>query len=552
MSTVLESPGPSAQAMSSPTPTTGLLSPLGGPVVVRLPAPRRPGQFRLIAPQDTSCFAAYADWTLDEPTAIPAAALRADDRDHSAVHFDLQDAARRVGPRTLDAATIERGIAGLRAVLRRIQADHPASEIVVPAADRVDVPSLRLLAAAWSRDGSLSGTLVLETVGPGFGDADADAAQAAAFDGLTRALHADGQATAAPRSAAPRPSAPSDPRPAFLRRNYGHALAHVGDGDQRLLLRALVAARLGRTATAVHYLDALERSATTAVGRAAACSTRSVVLAKCGDRGALRAAADSVSRGLAHVDGDPSVDARCNRGWLHNHDGLIHVMDYLSSRDRAALDRAAGSLRAAMAEVAALPADQHAVLHLNVQANAVQLLDLCGRPADALRWLDAAFAPLAHPVYAYRRAALLLKVGRPAEALEGFDRATAGCDPLDWPYRETIERGRAAAHLALGDTAAAAAAYGRGLRLCFDARAAAGATAHAAGRMACLRLQGQRWLKHDLAEVCNLEGIAIDPDRAVPPRPPAKLPTHVAELDLQFDHRPAINARMDHLRHGPP
>lgn len=84
-------------------------------------------------------------------------------------------------------------------------------------------------------------------------------------------------------------------------------------------------------------------------------STRSVVLAKLGGTAALHDARTSIERGFNHIGTKTTDEASGQRGWLFNNAGLVEVMDFLKSRDEAAIERAGDWLRKAMREVQKMP-----------------------------------------------------------------------------------------------------------------------------------------------------------------------------------------------------
>lgn len=106
---------------------------------------------------------------------------------------------------------------------------------------------------------------------------------------------------------------------------------------------------------AVNYLDIMETTSRSSVDRARACSTRSVVLAKLGGTAALHDARTSIERGFNHIGTKTTDEASGQRGWLFNNAGLVEVIDFLKSRDEAAIERAGDWLRKAMREVQKMP-----------------------------------------------------------------------------------------------------------------------------------------------------------------------------------------------------
>ncbi len=528
-----------------------VLRPLGGPVELRRHRPG-PGRRLPARPGDSRSYATLAALAEGQTGASELLGRLSAPSEPGVLREHFEDAARHISPsnsRALDA--LEQAV---ELVLDRLDQAH-GEVLVLPGADRIDAPSLRLVGLAWSRRAHRPGArLVLELHDslPATAETAHDAARLATLRGVVAALRAEVEPVAsAPAGAAGAAVTFEVALAAFQQRNYERASAGPAEAPDDLLLQALVAARCGQRQLALTCLADMERRAVRSEDRARACSTRAVVQAKLGGPAALADAMAAVRRGLEYAGDDPGVEATGQRGWLFNNAGLVEVMAGLHHRDPHALNRASGWLRRAMAEVARLPADCFPGLHYNVRANAVQLLEMQGRLPEAIDWLQRTFTGTEHPSYHYRCAALALKAGSPAEAIESLERAEGLCTPREWPFLEHIERARGAALFRLDRIGEAADCFRRGLALCWRVRAATGCRHHAAGLLACLRSQGNHSQTECLTEwVVAQDGLSLPtPEAAAEPPPPAgKLPPHVPELDLYWPGRPDINQQLNQIK----
>jgi hypothetical protein len=524
-----------------------MLLPRGGPVEYRNFGAARVDEHRLPTADVQHCYATFARMVCGEPGVETLLKELRDPGDLAIVAGDFDDAARRVSPsnsRGIDR--FERAIQVLGRVLDRIL----SPVIVVPAADQVDAPSLRLIANAWARRPYRHRSRLVLEIASGWPmeqivDAS-DSARSAILSGIASGLRANTPpiARGALRRRGNSHGDFQEAVHAFLRRNYEHAASLAGAGGaDGLLLKALVSARCNQPAMAVEYLEIMETTATSAIDRARACSTRSVVQAKLGGTAALYDARNCIKRGLDHIGTNTTYEASGQRGWLFNNAGLVEVMDFLKSRDEAAVERAGDWLRKAMSELKRMPSDAFPALHYNVRANAVQWLEMRGRIGEAIDWLDRAFGDVAHPSYLYRRAVLAGKANQPnQEVFRCLETAEKNCSHHEWPYLEHIDRARGYLLFKMGSYDEAETAFSHGLAHCLHGRSATGAMHHATGLVACWNRTGRRGEAHRLSDRLQAEGLPVIDTLAFEPlRPPGKLPPFVPEIDMQWVSRPEIN-----------
>lgn len=459
--------------------------------------------------------------------------------------FELDDASRRASPTMRDIAGFESAVESVGAVFASLPV---GTNVVLHSADNIDIPSLRIIATAWLRGyGNRDSCLVLET-GGSLPDAAADAARRFAFDGVIRGLQASASEITQYSGARREDNKFSgDAVTSLLRRNFVHVLQIAGDDPDGLLLRSLAAAGSGNIAAALSSLDSMEQTSPSPVDRARACSTRAVILAKYGGTNRLQEAEASVASGHYYTNkiSDDSI-AAAQRGWLYNNAGLIQIVRWMGSHEPALLNTASQCLRDALNEVIVASPAAAPALHYNVQANAVQLLELMGQHSDALNWLNKAFSQTEHASYFYRRAVLLMKLGNLDSAESAINLAEECCNRRDWHFHETIDRARGYINFAIGRMAIAESHFRQGLDTCRRVRMANGTISHAKGLIACLNAMHRKTNRDELiGQLEHEESLAIDGSVAVVPMPPSKLPTYVPELDLLPSHRPTLNAVLD-------
>ena len=170
-----------------------MLAPRGGPVELR-PSMTQSGWTVPTSPDERCSFA-----TLDRMVAVAGnaqAAMPSDSFDGcsrpidgTAITFDFEDAARRISPSNArHVAWLERRIAVVLDIFERVD----ESVIRVPDADRFDMPSLRILEAAWLRRRSSPGARMILQISSDPGAACSqgltDLAKTQAWRGVVEAL----------------------------------------------------------------------------------------------------------------------------------------------------------------------------------------------------------------------------------------------------------------------------------------------------------------------------------------------------------------------------
>lgn len=461
------------------------------------------------------------------PASLTASLLRRrkEARDELAVMnpIDFDDAMRRIRPaNTLRFGWEEEWIKCLVAHF----AGHAATGLAVRCFDRWDASSLRIvvhawLRAAWRRGGRHFHLHLLPA---------ADGLRSAAcqwqMDRMASCFGlGGGEFVSTSRTDRAKPSAGADPVTAFLERDYNAVESLLGGRDdlQARQLRALVCTRTGTVQQSARVWRGIAADdMLPAWDRASACSSEAVAHAKEMTSEGYIEAARAIARGRALLEGRHETEAAHVRGWLWNNEGLLAVLQCARAGSGAAMDRAERCLAHAFDEASATSEKMFPNLHHNLVANAVQLYEMRGDFAAAVRTLDDRFGDGSNAVYLHRRSALLARAGASDEALAGFARAADACPPHAWFFREVIEHARGSVFLSQGNAAAAAEHFRAGLRRCEAAGLRSGIVRQAMGlRAACPRdPMLESW-------------VDVLPAAASPrPRPLPKLPPYVAECDL--------------------
>ena len=436
--------------------------------------------------------------------------------------IDLDDAMRRIRP----ANTLRMG---WTETWTETLAEHFASvlptRLVTPDFDRWDASSLRIvvhawLRAAWRRNGR---PLHLHLLPSGDGLSARSQWQ---LDRMSSCFGLDkGNFPDISWGDHPTKSGAGDAVTAFLERDY-HAVEPLLDGRDDLearQLRALVLARTGTIQQSAHaWRKIAADDSLSAWNRASACSSEAVCQAKEMTQASNKEAFRAIRRGRALLEGLHEPEAAHIRGWLWNNEGLLAALKYARTRTTAALDHAERCLAHAFDEASTTPEQAFPNLHHNLVANAVQIYEMRGKYAGAVRTLDDRFGDGLNSVYLYRRSALLARAGADDEAMVDFARAAEACPPHAWFFREVIEHARGSVLLDQGNAAAAADHFRTGLRQCEAVGMRSGIIRQGLGlRAACPRDP----LLKPWMNILPVEG-------ATRPRPLPKLPPFVAELDL--------------------
>lgn len=320
----------------------------------------------------------------------------------------------------------------------------------------------------------------------------------------------------------------------------------VQTGSEVLRLTGLAAINVGRAEDALEGLRAAEAGA--GIGRRAHLAyLQGLIEGK--RRYDLSASAAHYERGLGLLESgrDEDADLALERGWLLN--GLALNEAVLWRRQGAVGERHANSFgleREAFELVREGSSPSRMYLRFNLLANSALLMEMAGEFDVAIGIFEKTFdfdvdrgsAKQSHweSTMGYRIGVLQYRGGRLEEAYRTLHHAAEQDDAIEsWPMKERILRALGAVALQRGSTDEAASIFREGLDSCREARAAEGTREHARGLItALLATDSSDQAEEALAEL-SAEGVSLATrGQEVRPRPPSpKLPPYFPEIDLE-------------------
>jgi tetratricopeptide (TPR) repeat protein len=463
------------------------------------------------------------------------------------------------------ARVIDLGARTLNAIL----AGLPHESVHVEHADRLDRPTLKVLARAmlllepshrfswaWHLDGDPT------TTAPAAAASDLYLASRTALLRQLGAMLSPRAIRGSPTSGVRRPDLPAngattdDMASELVLQNYDRCfllreplLRTGGDAAAGEIQRltGLAAVNVGLVGDALEALRIAETGA--GPGRRAHLSyLQGLIEGK--RRYDLSASCAHYERGLALIESgdDGEADLPLERGWLLN--GLALNEAILWRREPDADERHANAFRLereAFDLVREGSSPSRMYLRFNLLANSALLMEMCGEYDVAIDLFrrtfdfdvdrDSAKRSRWESTMGYRLGVLHYRAGRLDEAYRLlYDAAEQDESVEGWPTRERILRALGAVALDRGAAGEAESLFRRGLETCREARAAEGTRAHAEGLVAALLSGGRAGRAAEvLRELREEEGLAIAsrPDD-VPRRPPSpKLPAYFPEIDLE-------------------
>ena len=343
-----------------------------------------------------------------------------------------------------------------------------------------------------------------------------------------------------------------DPELEYLFRN--DHLAFIGNGTPfaKCQMNALVAARGGEVNVLFEHLDLLRELASSGEEVARASSMKAVAIARFKGAEMWAVAEEAVADGFRGLK-EPTTDTtRMEKGWLHNNLALIHVLRYIREADSAELIQASSQLQRAFEECVRGPASLNSALHLNLTANALRLLELDQRYAEALALLEGLQGASEHAAHLYRKAVLLCRLHRPAECLEMLRQADALCSPRQWPFKLAIAAATAYTYALRDNFSKATKVLEASLALAVAKRSHREVQTLLPNFFYCLCNQyGIDAAARMVSETLDNTGLDIVGSLRTLPSgmtpPPSKLPPFIPELDLSraIPSRHLINSMLD-------
>ena len=472
-------------------------------------------------------------------------------------------------------------------VMNGILARLPYRFVVVEHADRLDRPTLKVLARAMlllERAHRFSWVWLLDC-DPTTGPDCVDDLYVASRSDLLRQLMGILRPSVMPASrAAPAVKPPAGRQTASIEtmaaelvmQNYDRcfllapALERDHDADttsEALRLSGLAAINVGRAEDALTRLHAAEEGS--GVGRRAHLAyLQGLIEGK--RRYDLIASDEQYRRGLLLLESgaDPAADVGLERGWLFN--GL--------ALNQAIVARRGDNFDDGFAKAFALEQDAFELvregssparmyLRFNLLANSGLLMEMAGNFDTAIeifektfdfdvdrnavnqsRWVSS---------MGYRIGLLQHRAGRSEDAYRVLYAAAEQNELVEsWPVKERILRGLGAVAARRGSDDEAAVIYGEGLKLCREARAAEGACEHARGLISTLMAADRAdEAREALAELQAEEGwpLPADAEDVRPREPSPKLPPYYPEIDLEGVPSIDLNRFLATMRteHGP-
>ena len=451
--------------------------------------------------------------------------------------------------------------------LNQILGDLAVERVVVPEADRLDRPTLKLLARGVLLAPPSCPFAWVWNLGSVPRHAPGESLQKQSRARLFQQLSAMLNPLIVPGTERPTPSpapmtAGNDPAyelsAALVLQNYdacfawGEKLIADGEGGddpaavEVLRLMALAAVNLGATDIALELLSRAELGCEERPRLAHLAYLKGLISAKRSYD--LDNSDGHYRRGLAFLEdraADDDDDLRLERAWLFNGLALNRAIEWRrESGCTATYEEAFRLVKSAFDLVRESRSRAAGYLRFNLVANLAFLLEMNGRYDLAIEALARAFdfgpgspteLPSGHTALSYRLGVLCHRLGDRDRALAHLREAEAVDGSAEnWPTRERILRAIGAVCLATGTPEEAEAAYREGLLLSRENRSADGTAEHGSGLVAALVRQGHTTEVEETIEALGEEAISIGPPEQIEPRQPnPKLPAYFPEVDLE-------------------